>query len=344
MSDTSIKWFNVRDIGIKGKGWQKTEKDYDRLPIYAKDMVSADIWMLGHYSTGLYTFFCTDTPTIYARWEVGIKRSDSPHMPDTSTSGLDLYAQDELGEWRWVASGIPKDIPTCTVRLIYGLLPSRRTYLLYLPLYNNLEKIEIGIELDFSLEAASYDSGCPVVFYGTSITQGIACSRPGMCYTAICQRRLKTPTVNLGFSGRGKMEQVLAILLAEIDAKAYIIDCLPNMPPELVKERAEVFVKTLSTARPDIPVIIVEDRTYTNAWIVPALLQRNLKSREYLRNSFIRLKDQGFENVHYLKGESLLGSDNEATVDGTHPSYLGFMRIADYMIGAINSALRPLKD
>ena len=50
----------------------------------------------------------------------------------------------------------------------------------------------------------------PVVFYGTSITQGGCASRPGMSYTAIVGRKLNLDFVNQGFSGNGLGEPEVA--------------------------------------------------------------------------------------------------------------------------------------
>src|SRR5205823_11246646 len=91
----------------------------------------------------------------------------------------------------------------------------------------------------------------PVVFYGTSITQGGCASRPGMVHTAILGRRLDRPVINLGFSGNGKMEPELAALLAELDPAVYVLDCLPNLNAQEIRERVGPFVRTLRQARPE---------------------------------------------------------------------------------------------
>ena len=140
-----------------------------------------------------------------------------------------------------------------------------REYLLYLPLYNGVSSVEIGLPKCSALAKApprpeGYER--PIVVYGTSITQGGCDSRPGMVHTAILGRRLDRPVVNLGFSGNGKMEPELAALLAELDPAAYVIDCLPNMTAEEVGARVEPFVRALRAARPGTPIVLAEDRTY----------------------------------------------------------------------------------
>ena len=197
-------------------------------------------------------------------------------MPATGVSGLDLYVKTESGPWRWVAVGQPQDASTSTVTLVSGLPEGKREFLLYLPLYNGVSAVEIGIPGDRKLEKGAPRPAShrpPIVFYGTSITQGGCASRPGMAHTAILGRRLDRPVINLGFSGNGLMEPEMATLLAELDPAVYVLDCLPNMTAELVTERVEPFVRTLRKARPSTPIVLAEDRTYSNAPVVPEPLR-----------------------------------------------------------------------
>src|SRR6185436_14505138 len=109
----------------------------------------------------------------------------------------------------------------------------------------------------------------PIVFYGTSITQGGCASRPGMVHTAILGRRLDRPVINLGFSGNGRMEPEMARLLAELDPAVYVIECLPNMSAKEVEERTEPLVRSIRTARPKTPILLAEDPTYCHAFLLP---------------------------------------------------------------------------
>jgi hypothetical protein len=159
-----------------------------------------------------------------------------------------------------------------------------------------------------------------------------------MVHTAILGRRLDRPVVNLGFSGNGKMEPELAGLLAELDPAAYVLDCLPNMTAEEVEARVEPFVRALRSAHPETPIVLAEDRSYANAPLVRTQQERNSSSRAALRRAYEHLVDEGITGLTYLPGDPQLGDDGEATVDGSHPTDLGFVRMAD----AFESALRPL--
>ena len=340
MSDLSqgLMWRDVSEWGVDGKGWAETEGHYDRLPAHARGRVSEAVWDLSKHSAGLFAQFETDAHEIYARWSLLSPRLAMPHMPATSVSGLDLYALDASGQWRWVAVGHPTATPENEVRLVYGIETGRRLYRLYFPLFNGVERIQLGIPSGANLQPKEPKRDRPIVVYGTSIVQGIAVSRAGMCYPAILGRRLGGSIINLGFAGRGKMEVEMAELLAEIDARLYVVDCVPNMEPPLLNERAEPFVKALRRLRPEAPIILVEDRNYGNAWIIPALRERNITGRTNLREIYNRLTGDGLSELYYVPGETLMDDDDEATVDGSHPSDLGAIRMA----GHLEAALRRL--
>ena len=157
----------------------------------------------------------------------------------------------------WPSGPIPATLAS-------GLPEGRREYLLYMPLYNGVSSVEIGIPADRTIARPApraEDRRKPIVFYGTSITQGGCASRPGMVHTAILGRRLDRPVINLGFSGNGVMEPEIATLLAELDPAVYVLDCLPNMTAAQVEQRVEPFVRTLRKAHPSTPIVLAEDRT-----------------------------------------------------------------------------------
>ncbi|WP_201750088.1 SGNH/GDSL hydrolase family protein [Tautonia marina] len=337
--DDPTRWYDVRLLGLEGQGWTDTKAPFDRLPARAEGVVRDPVWSLSRHSAGLCVRFVTDAPTIRAHWTLISDRLDMPHMPATGVSGLDLYARVD-DQWYWVGVGFPNAV-TNTVTLASGLPPEAREYLLYLPLYNGVESVEIGLPEGTSLaKAPARPEGQeqPIVVYGTSITQGGCASRPGMVHTAILGRRFNRPVINLGFSGNGRMEAELAELLAEIDPAVYVIDCLPNMNAEEVEARVEPFVRILRAARPETPIVLAEDRTYTNARLIAAQRERNQTSRAALRAAFDRLVASGVKGLTYLPGDPQLGDDGEATVDGSHPTDLGFLRMAN----AFEPALRPL--
>ncbi len=287
----------------------------------------------------------TDAESIHARWTLTSGNLAMKHMPATGVSGLDLYVKTGPGEvsegrWRWLAVGQPDQV-TNKARLVSQLPAGTREYMLYLPLYNGVTSVEIGIPQGSTLSKAEpYPSGQrkPILFYGTSITQGGCASRPGMVHTAILGRWLNRPVINLGFSGNGKMEPEMATLFVQLDPAIYILDCLPNMVASEITERVEPFVRTLRKAHPATPILLVEDRTYTNAFLLESARTQNDSSRQALREAYERLLTDGVKGLHYLTGDQLLGDDGEGTVDSSHPTDLGFMRQAEIM----RTALEPI--
>lgn len=346
--DKATRWFDLRVLEIEGQAWRETKAPFDRLPAKAEKKVRDAVWGLSRHSAGLCARFETNAASIKAKWTLTSANLAMPHMPATGVSGLDLYVRSEDGFWRWLANGRPT-AQTNEVALVSDLPPLRkpaemREFLLYLPLYNGVSSVEIGLPADAKLAKAEpykNEDGSlrkPVVFYGTSITQGGCASRPGMVHTAILQRRLEHPVVNLGFSGNGRMEMEVVELIAEIDASCYVIDCLPNLEPKDVAERTEPLVRKLREVRPKTPILLVEDRSYSDSFLVTSKWERNEYSRHALHSAHARLRGEGVEGLFYLEGDFLLGADSEGTVDSSHPTDLGFFRQAD----AFEQVLRPI--
>jgi len=335
--NAEVTWRDVKEAGVEGKGWTDTKRFFDRLPAKAEGSVPKAVWDLSRHSAGMSVDFETNATAISARWSLLSANLSMPHMPATGVSGLDLYAQDERKVWRWVAVGIPR-AQSNDSSLIAGLKPGRRRYRIYLPLYNGTESLEIGVDKAAEFKMLSPAKEKPLVFYGTSITHGACASRPGMPHPAILGRWLHKPIINLGCSGNGRMEKEVAELLAELDPCAYVIDCLPNMDAKLVTERTEPLVQILRKARPATPIVLVEDRTNTNAIWLPARQRHHEASRAAFRKAFDKLTADGVKHLHHIEGAELLGDDGEAATDGSHPSDLGFMRQAQLM----HKTLEPL--
>jgi lysophospholipase L1-like esterase len=161
-----------------------------------------------------------------------------------------------------------------------------------------------------------------------------------MCHTAILGRRLDRPVINLGFSGNAMMEPEVGQLISEIDACMYVLDPVPNMRAEMIEERAAIFIGIIRAKHPETPIVMVEDRTYPAAVFIKSNRQANRTRRLAYSKVYDELKRKGDKNLYYIKGEDLFGTDNEATVDGSHPSDLGFMRMSDKLEPILRKALK----
>ena len=277
-----------------------------------------DVWKLSKNTAGVCVRLVTDAREIHADWDGG---EGMWHMPPSGVSGIDVYERTAAGGWTYVATGIPKK--DRTVRRIVGDRPGVETeYLVFLPLYSGVTDLKLGFPVGAKVAAAAPRPAGekPVVFYGTSVTQGGCASRAGMSHPAILARRLDREVINLGFSGSGRMEPALAELVAGIDASVYVLECLPNLTIEWVGERVDPFVRRLRRDHPTTPILLVENLA------MPTEAPQNAALR-VVRD---RLQADGIAGLHYLpSGNCLHTGGEEGTVDGVHPTDLGFVRIAE---------------
>jgi len=325
-----LEWHDVTTWGVEGRAWGDMPRNrwFQRMPDAAEGKVTQSVWNLSQDSAGMMVRFKTNATAIWVHFNLRSERLALPHMPATGVSGVDLYARDDQGQWRWV-NVTKTDKKEMKVAIITELAPGMREYAAYLPLYNGIESLAIGVPPGAKFEKLAPRSDKPIVFYGTSITHGASASRPGMVHTAILGRRFERPVVNLGFSGNGKMDAAVGEFLVKIDAAVYVIDCLPNMNADEVRQKAPALVKQLRAAHPQTPIVLVEDRRNTNSWILPKRAQHHTDNHVALREVYEVLKKQGVSGLYYIAGDGMLGHDTEGTTDGSHPNDLGFMRQAD---------------
>lgn len=346
-TNPNISWWNPAQSTfpvIEGQAWaDRVQSPYDRLPAGAEATVRKSVWNLSKHSAGLSIRFRSNSSVIMVRYKVAGNHA-MPHMPATGVSGVDLYAKDSDGEWMWCrgrysfGDTIQYDFNNINAKDRYHNLG--REYTLYLPLYNSVEWLEIGVPENTSFEPLPVRLEKPMVVYGTSIAQGACASRPGMAWTSILQRSIDNPVINLGFSGNGRLEKELINLMTEIDAKIYILDCLPNLSPNKDRASSDVHsllissVKQLRESRPDTPILLVEHAGYSDGSNNVNRHETYTVLNEILQEAFAQLKSEGIKNIYVLpKNEMGLGL--ESFVDGTHPSDLGMMEYADGYEGSI---------
>ena len=326
----------AHELGLEGRGWEDVAAPYHRLPARAQELVRDPVWRLSTQTSGMFITFNAATPALRFEVDLSEARLSLPHMPATGVSGVDLYASEGDGPWRWVFC--PRPSSQSYAAEVKGLSPIPRTYRLYLPLYNGATSVRVAVPEGVELTPVAPRETPPLVYYGTSIAHGACASRPGMSFVNILGRRLDVPVLNLGFSGNGRLEMELAALLAEVDASAYVLDCLPNLGPRQVAERTEPFVRALRAKRPSTPVVMVEDRVNANAGFLPGRARHHADNHAAFRAAFDQLTASGVRGLTYVQDAPFLGADGEATVDGSHPTDLGMVRYAD----ALEPILRSL--
>jgi lysophospholipase L1-like esterase len=340
---SALKWWNPQSSEftvLEGQGWPKELKSpYDRLPARAEEAVTKAVWNLSTQSAGLMLRFRSNAPEITIRYTVSGKHA-LPHMSATGVSGVDLYAVTTNGEQKWCAGRF--SFGDTIVYSFKNIEPNDqfhklgRDYRLFLPLYNQVKWMEIGVPESSTFTPLSVRPDKPVVVYGTSIAQGACASRPGMAWTSILGRKLDHPLINLGFSGNGKLDKAVIDLLHEIDAKIYVLDCLPNLiiqdpkseiNAEEIKKRIDYAVRTLRAKRPDVPILLAEHAGYTDEGLNPQRRHYYQEANEILRESFNKLNAEGIKQIYLLPIQDF-NQDIETMVDGTHPSDLGMLRYA----------------
>lgn len=339
MSSGGQRWINALELGVLGRGWSDSlARAYDRLPSHAQTKVTEAVWNLSRQSAGMHVDFRCDAGSLHAR----CKLRRPPSEGQAFIRYLDLYGRDHEGKWRWAGVSRFGVHPSGETPIIDGLERGMRDWRLYLPLTYEIDSLELGIPEDAEISPAPVDPRRPIVLYGTSIVHGCAHpSRPGMVWPSILARRLDWPLINLGFSGSARMEPPLAEVLAELDPILFGVDPLANMSRELVEENALPFLKILCQTRPSTPLLLIEDRTATDAWLRPGYLSTQSDKQAAFRSVAVAMEVAGAD-ITYIHGAGLLGDDSEGTTDGSHPNDLGAMRYADVVTPVLQTTLKRI--
>ena len=351
-SKTYKTWIPALDTlqVVEGQAWSKEVKSfYDRLPARAEKTVRNEVWELSQNSAGLSLRFRSNANEIIVKYVVS-EELQFPHMPATGVSGVDLYAKNSDGKWLWCAGRF--SFGDTIVYRYKGMLSKDEyenpfDYTLYLPLYNSVKWLEINVPDSSLFTPLPARKEKPILVYGTSIAQGGCATRPGLAWTNILSRKLDRPIINLGFSGNGRLEKELIDLITEVDAKLYVLDCLPNLSPENIgelKKKMVESVKELKSKRPDIPVLLTDHDGYTDEEINPASKEETRILNTVQKQEFDSLATAGTKDI-YLLTKNEIGQNIETMVDGTHPNDIGMMRYANAYEKKIRAIIHePLGD
>lgn len=335
-----ICYHNADNFPLLGRGVEATATRYDRLPDSLKSVVRAPLWQLSLNTAGMAIRFSSNSTTIAARWTARFDNVMN-HMTPTGIKGLDLYCW-ENGKWRFVNSGRPSG-KVNQFTIVSNMIPKEREYLLYLPLYDGITSLAIGVDSLSQISAPKKElikREKPVVLYGTSILQGGCASRPGMASTNILSRQLNRQTINYGFSGNGLLDLEVAHCMAAIDAGAYVLDFLPNASVDQMNERAVTFYRILRERRPHAPIIFIEDPIFPHTYYDQRIAREVERKNETIRSIFKQLKQEGEKHIYLISSKKMLGDDAEATVDGIHFTDLGFVRYVDLVCPVVKKALK----
>ncbi|HVT93955.1 MAG TPA: SGNH/GDSL hydrolase family protein [Bryobacteraceae bacterium] len=341
VAQPALRWIPLPDarLEVDGLPWySENGGDLSRLPVKLKDSFRKPVWDLAQSPSGARIRFRTNSSTLAIRLEYP-QPPAMKNMHAFGQTGVDLYIE---GVYRGTAIAGPDSKPGLAQEHIYFKAQPRtsRELTLYLPLYMPVKVLGIGVDADATIETANpFALPKPIVFYGTSITQGGCASRSGMSYQAILCRRLNTDFVNLGFSGNGKGEPEMAQAVAGLDASCFVLDFAQNNETvESLKNVYAPFVEAIRAKHPDTPIVVVTPiYSAREAWGRDARLDG---MRELIRDVAARRIAAGDRNIQIVEGADLLGpSQGDGLVDGTHPNDLGFEWMADGLARRLSKML-----
>ena len=327
-----IKYYGDESFLLEGTFIHDSLKEnrYDRLPASYKEIVREPVWDLSKHSSGLSIRFLSNSSVITAKWEV-LNNFSMNHMPDTGIKGVDLYFK-KNNEWQYINTGVPVGFNN-EYKLVENMDNELREYKVFLPLYDGIKNIEIGVDSLSYVKKPKSNEKKPIVFYGTSITQGACASRPGMAHTNIISRQLDRDVINFGFSGNGRMEEPIANLISDSNPIFYVIECMPNMyPPDLVSSNTIPLIDTIRAKDPDTPIILVDLFTSPLTSLDKNAARGTSEMNNALKTQYDKMINNGYNNIFYLETQSALGNDFEGTVDAVHFTDLGFIRYSDFLV------------
>lgn len=333
-----VRWYDPEKADfpvIQGQGLEEQPRQgfYHRLPAEAEKTLRSRVWDLSKQSAGESIVFTTDAKEITVRYTVTLRHA-MPHMPATGVSGVDLYTEDRDGAEVWLAGKYSfKD--TVTYRFIdidvVNKAANAQRYTLFLPLYNEVSWMEIGVNEGAEFRFEHLSPVKPVVAYGTSIGQGACASRPGMAWSNILQRRLGCPVVNLGFSGSAYLETGMIDVISKIEASVYLIDAMPNassLESEVLRDTLTKAIRQLRAARPEVPIILADHLGYPQSKASPRHREKENRAWEVQKAVYEQLKAEGMKNLHHIP-HTEIAMPQDATVDGSHPTDYGMQVYAD---------------
>jgi hypothetical protein len=327
------------ELEICGLPWfGQNSGEFFRLPAALKDKFPRPVWNLAMSPSGARIRFRTDSTALAVRLEY----PSAPNMNNMHAfgqTGVDLYTD---GAYRSTAIADKDAKPGKVYEHVYFSERPRvwREVTLYLALYKPVKVLGVGVDREARLEkAAGFAVSKPVVFYGTSITQGGCASRSGMSYQAILGRLLNIDFVNLGFSGNGKGEPEVAEAVSQIDASCFVLDFAQNNGTVAsLREVYGPFLDRLRKAHPDTPILA----------ITPIFSTREASGgtehegmRGHIRQVVSQRIGAGDRNLQLVEGTDLLGpSRSDGLVDGSHPNDLGFEWMAEGLAPRLRRMLR----
>ena len=321
---SDVVWYDAKGEDFVTYGIAESEEGYLRLPEEVAKATSEGVAALFDNTSGVRVRFCTNSPYVAIK-AVFSRVCTFPHMPLSGTSGFDLYREKEKRQF-YLGTYIP---PVGKKEGFAGVIDCNTSleavnYILNFPLYNPVSKLYIGLRAGSELQTPDgYFNKKPVVFYGSSITQGGCASRPGTCYQNFLSRALDMDYLCLGFSGSARGEKTIAEYMSELSMSAFVSDYDHNAPDSRYLQNTHfALYETIRKKNPDLPYIMMGHPSKG--------IGEPVERRKVIMESYIKALETGDKNVYFIDGDALFSGDEDdaCTVDGCHPNDLGFYRMA----------------
>ena len=328
---TQTVFFDVSRPPFTVHGLLRDAAGYYRIPHALAEATNIGVKFLNLNTAGGRVRFRTDATRIVLRAELrAVTRM--PHFAFTGSAGFDLYA-DDVYRGTFVPPEDMTDGYTSEIELDEG---GAREITIHFPLYSGVVRLEIGLPKGCMLgKAAPYRITAPVVYYGSSITQGGCASRPGNAYQSILSRLLSCDHLNLGFSGSARGEPCMAAYIAGCRMSAFVLDYDHNAPdPAYLEATHAAFFRSVREQQPTLPIILLSRPQ-------PNPNQDDLLRRDIVMHTWETAVQEGDRNVYFIDGTTMLhlfGGDS-GTVDNCHPNDLGFYCMAKALEPVLKAVL-----
>lgn len=320
-----IQFYSVLQAPFSVHGLLHENGKFRRMPEQVAKTVSPGVEYFYCKTSGGRVRFKTNSPyiAISAKMENIIKTS---HFAMTGAAGFDLY----VGEWgqrKFLNDFRPPFEMTNGYQSVFEFPDCQmREITLHFPLYSDVCELYIGLQKDAIIQKSTpYRIQKPVVFYGSSVTQGCCATRPGNSYAAILSNWYDFDFINLGFSGNGKGEQTMVDYIAGLDMSMFVMDYDHNSPSiEHLQQTHPNMYRCIRAAHPDIPIIMM------TAMSLPHILEHHYERRDIIFQSYQDAVNSGDKNVYFWDGSKEFEPYADyGTIEGSHPNDCGFYGMAD---------------
>ena len=330
INKADITFFNACSAPFQICGLIHENGKFRRMPEGVAKEVNDGVFGLHTQTAGGRLRFKTDSAYVAIHAKMS-NLSKMPHMAFSGAIGFDLYVKKKhVGTYM-----PPTNIENGYENVIEFGVKKMREITINFPLYSGVEELYVGLQEGCKVLApAPFKMEKPIVYYGSSITQGGCASRPGTCYQGFVHRAIDADYINLGFSGSARAEKTISDYVCGLDMSVFVYDYDHNAPTvaHLAETHERMFLEVRERHK-DLPIIIMSRPKY-------ALTDAEKERLAIIKRTYENAVARGDRNVYFIDGATLMGvAKGEGTVDGCHPTDFGFYSMAQPLIKLLKRIL-----